>query len=104
MSNEIALWKDGIKVAVCGGYMAQPDQNGIYRLLVDAIYPTDAAFQNHIDIIQMQDFRLACQTATRCIQYCIHHWDGKLELTAEINGGIKQLVAFTSVRKEVAFG
>ena len=90
MSNEIALWKGGLKVAVCGGYMAQPDQNGIYRLLVDTIYPTDAAFQNHIDIIQKKKERRKNMTKRFC-DLCgkeIHNLQETYRVSVENNARI----------------
>ena len=74
MMYDIYLEKDGMEVAKVGSYKAGKENGRGYVVYAYKIYPTAYAVMNSMDIAELQDFYLICQTSTRRICYHILSW------------------------------
>ena len=98
----IYLEKDGQIVAEVGDYRAgKEERGGGYVVNVYHIYPTAYAFARIIDIAELKDFRLICETKTRRIRYSIPSWSDEY-YPIEENGAIISRQAFHCARTEEA--
>lgn len=98
---DIYLEKDGHKVATCGSYEARKDVFG-YQVKVSNIYPEITPDNTFVDVVNLTDFRLVCETDSRKIEYLFRNWTYDAALVSEINGGISQLYGMAQWRKEIA--
>lgn len=98
---DIYLEKDGHKVATCGSYEARKDVFG-YQVKVSNIYPDITSDNTFVDVVNLTDFRLVCETASRKVEYLFRNWTYDAALVSEINGGISQLYGMAQWRKEIA--
>ena len=99
----IYLEKDGQIVAEVGDYRAGKEENGGgYVVNVYHIYPTAYAFARIIDIAELKDFSLVCETKVRRIRYQISGW-GDEYYPIEENGAVTSRQAFHCTRTEEAF-
>lgn len=101
MHYDIYLEKDGHKVATCGSYEARQDVCG-YQVKVSNIYPEITSDNTFVDVVNLTDFRLVCETASRKVEYLFRNWTYDAALVSEINGGISQLYGVAQWRKEIA--
>lgn len=101
MHYDIYLEKDGRRVATCGSYEADKDVFG-YQVKVSSIYPEITSDNTFVDVVNMTDFKLVCETASRKIEYLFRNWDEDVTPGTEINGSISQLCGMAQWRKEIA--
>lgn len=100
----IYLEKDGRIVAEVGSYRAGKEERGDgYVVTAYHIYPISYAAPRLIDIAELKDFRLICETKTRRIRYQISSWGDKY-YPVEENGVITSRQAFHCARTEDTFG
>lgn len=62
-------------------------------------YEFDNAF---VDVVNLTDFRLVCETDSRKVEYLFRNWTYDADPAPEINGGISQLYGMAQWRKEIA--
>lgn len=99
----IYLEKDSQIVAEVGSYRAGKEESGGgYVVTAYHIYPTLYTVTRAIDIAELKDFRLICETKTRCIRYSIPSW-GDEYYPIEENGAIISRQAFHCTRTEDTF-
>lgn len=99
MHYDIYLQKDGRRVATCVSYEARKDVFG-YQVKVSGIYPEITPDNSFVDVVNLTDFRLVCETASRRIEYLFRSWNYDVTLVTEINGGIAWLKGMAPWRKE----
>ena len=98
---DIYLEKDGHKVAACGSYEARKDVFG-YQVHVSNIYPEITRGNTFVDVVNLTDFRLVCETDSRKVEYLFRNWTYDADTAPEVNGGISQLYGMAQRRKEIA--
>ena len=101
--HDIYLEKDGTEVAKVGSYKAGKENGGGYVVYAYKIYPTAYSLMNAIDIAELCDFDLVCQTSTRRICYHISSWCDEFDPLEE-NGAIASRQAFHCTRTEAFSG
>lgn len=100
---DIYLEKDGQIIAEVGSYRAgKEERGGGYVVTAYDIYPTVYAVSRVIDIAELKDFRLICETKARRIRYQISGWSDEY-YPIEENGAITSRQAFHCVRTEDIF-
>lgn len=103
MMYDIYLEKDGVEVAKVCSYKAGKENGRGYVVNAYKIYPTAYAVMNTMDIAELQDFYLVCQTSTRRIRYHIPNWCDEF-YPLEENGAITSRQAFHCTRTEAFLG
>ena len=101
MHYDIYLEKDGQRVATCGNYEARKDAFG-YQVKVSNIYPAITPDNTFVDVVNLTDFRLVCETASRKVEYLFRNWTYDAARAPEIYGGISQLYGMAQWREEIA--
>lgn len=97
---DIYLEKDGNKIAEVGSYKAGKKDSGEFFVSAYKIYPSDYGVMQGVDIAELHNLWLVCETYSRRIRYHIPGWLGDGLGVTEENGAIMVLQAVCDIRKE----
>lgn len=97
---DIYLEKDGNRIAEISSYKAGKKDSGEFFVSIYKIYPSDYAVVQGLNITELRDLWLICDTSSRRIRYHIKGWlCDELGVTEE-NGAIMSLQSVCDIREE----
>lgn len=102
--HAIYLEKDGNIVAEAGSYKTGKRDSGGFLVSLYKIHPSAYAVVQGLDVTELHDLWLICETYSRRIYYHIPGWLGDEFGVTEENGAIMVLQAICDIRKEEPLG